>query len=132
MKTVLLIALQLISHMQRIHDENILHRDIKPDNFLIGDGDANDMNKVYAIDFGLAKCYQNKEGQHIPWKNGKSLTGTARYSSLATHKGEEQSRRDDLECVGFLLIYLLRGDLPWQGIPGQSRQQRYAAIAKMK
>ena len=131
LKTVLMIALQLICHFQKIHEERILHRDVKPDNFLIGHGDLN-KDKVYVIDFGLAKCYMNSAGEHIPFKDGKNLTGTARYASIDTHKGIEQGRRDDLECIGNVLLYLLRGSLPWQGLPGRSKAEKYAAIKKMK
>ena len=98
--------------MQIIHEERILHRDIKPDNFLIGTTEKT-RDCIYIIDFGLAKCFKNSEGVHIPFKEGKNLTGTARYASIATHEGKEQSRRDDLECVGHVLLYLLKGSLPW-------------------
>ena len=88
LKTVLMIAVQLIRRIEKVHEERIIHRDIKPDNFLIGGTDATRDN-IYIIDFGLAKCYKNSEGEHIPYKDGKNLTGTARYASIATHKGIE-------------------------------------------
>ena len=112
LKTVLMIATQLIRRIEKVHEERIIHRDIKPDNFLIGGTDATRDN-IYIIDFGLAKCYKNSEGEHIPYKDGKNLTGTARYASIATHKGIEQSRRDDLETIGHVLLYLIKGQLPW-------------------
>jgi|TARA_B110000285_G_C15017653_1_gene559882 serine/threonine protein kinase len=88
LKTCLLIAIQMISRIQKVHEERIIHRDIKPDNFLIG-GTEHNKDTVYIIDFGLAKCYKNSEGVHIPYIDGKNLTGTARYASIATHKGIE-------------------------------------------
>ena len=112
LKTVCLIAIQLIRRIEKVHEERIIHRDIKPDNFLIGGSDATRDN-IYIIDFGLAKCYMNSAGEHIPRKEGKNLTGTARYASIATHKGVEQSRRDDLETIGHVLLYFIMGQLPW-------------------
>jgi len=88
---------------------------------------------VYLIDFGLAKKFRDsKTGLHIKYKEGKSLTGTARYASLYTLMGIEQSRRDDLEAIAYSLIYLLRGKLPWQGIRAKTKKQKYDKILEMK
>ncbi len=95
-------------------------------------GTENNKDSVYIIDFGLAKYYRGSDGEHIPYKDGKSLTGTARYASIHTHKGVEQSRRDDLESIGHVILYLLRGSLPWQGLPGKTKNEKYAAIKKKK
>lgn len=131
LKTVLIIGIQMTKRIEKVHEERIIHRDIKPDNFLIG-GTEGTKDNVYIIDFGLAKCFKNSEGEHIPYKDGKNLTGTARYASINTHKGIEQSRRDDLETIGHVLLYLVKGSLPWQGLPGRSKNEKYANIKKKK
>lgn len=95
-----------------MHSRGFLHRDVKPDNFLMGVGSC--CNQVNCIDFGLAKRYRTSKLPHIPYRDDKHLTGTARYASLSTHLGIEQSRRDDLESLGYVLLYFLRGSLPWQ------------------
>jgi serine/threonine protein kinase len=105
----------MITRIEFIHKSSFLHRDIKPDNFLMGLGEKE--TTCFVIDFGLAKRYiDRKTGQHIPYKDKKQLTGTARYASLNTHLGIEQSRRDDLEAIGYIFVYFMKGSLPWQGL----------------
>jgi casein kinase 1 len=132
LKTVLMIADQMIRRLEYIHSKNFIHRDIKPDNFLIGPP-GRKANQVFIIDFGLAKKYRDvKTHKHIDYREHKSLTGTARYASIGTHLGIEQSRRDDLEALGYVLLYLIKGSLPWQGLKAQNKNSKYERIAEKK
>lgn len=131
LKTVLLLADQMISRIDFIHSRDFIHRDIKPDNFLMGLGKRG--NLVYIIDFGLAKKYRDARlERHIPYRENKNLTGTARYASVNTHLGIEQSRRDDLESLGYVLMYFNLGTLPWQGLKAANKRQKYERISEKK
>ncbi|ODQ82844.1 hypothetical protein BABINDRAFT_44014 [Babjeviella inositovora NRRL Y-12698] len=130
-KTVLLLAEQLLCRIEYIHARCFIHRDIKPDNFLMGIGKRG--SQVNVIDFGLAKKYRDPRTHlHIPYRENKNLTGTARYASINTHLGIEQSRRDDLESLGYVLIYFCRGSLPWQGLKAATKRQKYDRIMEKK
>jgi len=114
-----------------LHNQTFIHRDIKPDNLLMGLEDKSDI--LYLVDMGLAKRVIDLEtGKHIPFRNDKSLTGTASYASLHAHCGEELSRRDDLEAIGYVLIYFLQGSLPWQNLNSFSKSEKYKLIKERK
>ena len=110
---------------------NFLLRDIKPDNFLMGI--LKQCNKVFLIDYGLAKKYRDSRTRlHIPYREDKNLTGTARYASINAHLGIEQSRRDDMESLGYVLMYFNRSCLPWQGLKAGTKKQKYEKISERK
>lgn len=115
LKTILMLAEQFLNRIEFVHSKSYLHRDIKPENFLIGLGKRSSL--VYLINFGLAKKFRDtKTHQHIAFKENKKPVGNIKFVSIYTHNGFEQSRRDDLIAIGYILLFLLRGNLPWQGI----------------
>ena len=124
--------LSLVDNGKFVCKQNLFaYRDIKPDNFLMGLGKR--ANQVHIIDFGLAKKYRDpKTHVHIPYRENKNLTGTARYASINTHLGIEQSRRDDIESLGYVMMYFLRGSLPWQGLKAATKKQKYEKISEKK
>ncbi len=130
-KTVSLLAFQMMNILQSIHDKHIIHRDIKPDNFVMGNSENN--AHLYIIDFGLAKKFRSSRTLvQYPYIKKKKLTGTARYASIHALEEYEQSRRDDLESVGYVLLYFLRGSLPWQGLKVKTKEARYQKILEKK
>lgn len=131
LKTVLLLAEQLLLCIESVHSRGIVHRDIKPENFLIGLGPSKDT--VYVVDFGLASFFKDpKTKQHITWREGRGRRGTRRYMSIQAGLGNELSRRDDLESIAYVLLYFLNGRLPWQSVKGHNKDALYREVTEMK
>lgn len=131
LKTVCMLAQEMLLRVEYLHSKLFIHRDIKPDNFVIGLGKK--ANLIHIIDLGLSKRYRNPLTKaHIQYRENKSLTGTPRYASLGNHLGMEQSRRDDLESLGYIFLYFLKGKLPWQGLRADTKKEKYNKIMEMK
>jgi len=131
LKTTLMIAIQILDRIRHLHMHNYIHRDIKPQNFSIGRGENEHI--IYLIDFGLAKRYREEYTNfHIPLRQNIKLTGTIRYASCNALNKKELSRRDDMESIGYLLIYLLKGSLPWQGLKIKQKSEKYSKIKELK
>ena len=131
LKTGLILMDQCLQCLEMLHDSDIVHRDIKPDNFCIGVHEKSEL--VHILDLGLAKYFQDPVTKnHIEFKKAKGLTGTPRYASINAHKGYEQSRRDDLEALGYMLIFLINGYLPWQGIKMPNKNEKNKKIGELK
>ena len=130
LKTTLMLGIQILKRIQTLHENNFIHRDIKPENFTIGLKKMN--NTIYMIDYGLTRKYCDSHKNHIPYKEGKNLTGTALYASIYTHKGIEQSRRDDLESLGYMMVYFCKGELPWMDVKAKNKAGKYKKIMEKK
>lgn len=138
---VAVLAVRMLRTLEKLHDHGFIHRDLKPENILLHqplpdylNGTVHDaLQTVMLIDFGLSKKITDPHtGAHIPHKTGKHLTGTPRYASVSNHKGHEQGRKDDLESLGYVLMYLFHGHLPWQHKRVHGDAQEYASILKKK
>ena len=129
-KDICLMGIQILDRLEWIHSKNIIHRDIKPDNFLIGNKDP---NTIYLIDFGLSSKYRSsKTGKHKKFGFTGKLTGTTKYSSANTIRGVEQSRKDDLISVAYMIIFFMKGNLPWQDIDSEDEVNKFTKIYLMK
>jgi len=133
-RIVLQIAIQIIDILKFIHSKGLIHCDIKPENILMGRSSTDKENVVHLIDFGLSKKYFNSNtGKHISYRENMGTgTGTARYMSINTHLGHEQSRRDDMESLGFMIVFLMKGRLPWQGLKCKTKQEHMKKICDTK
>ncbi|CAD8177239.1 unnamed protein product [Paramecium pentaurelia] len=129
LQTTLQLAIQLIDRLEVFHSMNFIHRDIKPENFLIS---REDTSLVYLIDFGLSKYYRVADGRHIEFSQKTGVIGTARYASINTLQWMEQSRRDDLESLGYMLIYFVKGELPWSNVKAIDKEDKYDQILQVK
>lgn len=128
LSTVVFLGWQIMNIIDKIHISGVIHRDIKPANFLTG---YDNKYHIYLTDFGLSKIYK-KNNKHIPQSFGHTIIGTARYSSINMHMGIEPSRRDDLESIGYMLIYFAKGRLPWQGIREKDKYELFKKIGNIK
>ncbi len=129
--TTSMLAFQIINILQYIHLRGIIHRDIKPGNFVMG-LDTKSLD-VYIIDFGFAKKYKSMTKDKIyPMSEGHELTGTSRYASINAMKGLQQSCRDDLESLGYMLYFFLKGNLPWMGIKEKNKENLDKKILEKK
>lgn len=132
LKTVLILAQQMIERLEQLHSLGWLHRDLKPQNFILGREGVSG-NIVHLIDYGLAMRWCDPQtGKHIPFARDRGAVGTARYSSVGNQLGNEQSRRDDMESLGYVLIFMLKGDLPWSGISATTKQLKAVKVAERK
>ena len=135
LKTVCMVALQILTRIETLHSKFYIHRDIKLENITIGPD--NNYKTLYLIDFGLSKSYLDEDGNHLKMRTDKGMVGTVRYSSIYTQQGIEQSRRDDLISIGYLLVYLLKEELPWQKVKIdynniRDKEEKYKNILKIK
>ncbi|CAD8204051.1 unnamed protein product [Paramecium octaurelia] len=126
LKTVLMIADQLIQILKNVHQKSILHRDLKPENLMYH------QRQIYIVDFGISKIYRDNTQKHIPFREGRPFVGTTRYAPIAAHKGHELSRKDDLETLIYILVLFLKGVLPWQHQLSQNNKERQKLIGDKK
>ncbi|KAG5486655.1 hypothetical protein CUR178_08022 [Leishmania enriettii] len=130
LKTTILLASQMLSRLEYIHSVGYVHRDLKTDNFLVGKGSFS--NRIFMIDFGLSSKFICSNGEHRAMFTGRYFLGTSRFASLRTHQGYSQSRRDDLEQLVYIMIYMYRGRLPWSGLSIKDLSAKERKIGQIK
>jgi len=131
LKTCLMLFDQGLQCLEKLHDNDVLHRDIKPENFCIGIEDNSEI--LHILDFGLSKYYRDPVTKtHIEYQEGRGMIGTPRYCSINAQKGNQLSRRDDLESLGYVIIYMLTGTLPWKGTQARTKKEKNLKILKIK
>lgn len=130
LRTTMLLGEQIVQRLESIHNLSYIHRDVKPDNFAIS---LENPASLFVLDFGLSKKYRDSSTrQHIPFRENKGLVGTTRFVSLNTHMGMEQSRRDDLESLAYVLINFVKGGLPWQNVTAETCGEKNRMIMEVK
>ena len=130
-KTTAMIGIQMLNALQFVHDNHVVHRDVKPENFAMGLNEKN--SNLYIFDFGMSKKYRSsKTLEHYPCIQKRKFSGTTRYASIHALEAKEQSRRDDLESVAYILIYFLNGSLPWQGLKTLKRKEKIRKVLQQK
>ena len=132
MKSALMIINQSLERLKLIHEKGIIHRDMKPENLCIGYKGKE--KNIYLIDFGLSKIINNdkKNLYLLNIKKEKIVIGTVRYISMNAHLGNEQYKKDDLESLAYMMIYFIKGELPWQNLKAKSRKEKYTKIYQKK
>ncbi|CAD8203817.1 unnamed protein product [Paramecium octaurelia] len=129
-KTTIQLGIQIVHVLERIHNKGVVHRDLKPENILFGIEDES--SKIYVVDFGISKIYLDAQGNILPFRDNASFIGTTRYASIAAHKGHELSRKDDIESLIYVLLYFMKGQLPWQNMQNVSDEERTVKVGEMK
>ena len=132
MKSALMIINQSLERLKLIHEKNIIHRDMKPENLCIGYKGKE--KNIYLIDFGLSKIINNDKKNQFLFniKSEKIVIGTVRYISMNAHLGNEQYKKDDLESLAYMLVFFIKGELPWQNLKAKSRKEKYTKIYQKK
>ena len=131
LKTILMLSIQILKRLEFIHSKNIIHCDIKPDNIILGAG--KNLNIIQLIDFGISEFYYNLENNtHKLFKENQGFKGTITYSSINAQKEVSLSRRDDLESFGYMMIYLLKGSLPWSSLDIKEKKEKKKKILEIK